>query len=168
MGSALMMAGGTSVVVGASRGIGLAMATAILERSSGRVVAASRRAADSAELLELSRRFPQRLTPIDCDVTDVGSLRVMAAQVKEEHPTGVGMLLNVAGLLHEQEAGIRPERRLAAVDPAHMARVLSVNAMGPVLTTQALHTQLKTGAVVGNVSARVGSIGDNGLGGWWS
>ena len=61
-----------------------------------------------------------------------------------------------------------PERRLSAVDPAWMARVYAVNAMGPVLTTQAVQPLLSQGAVVASLSARVGSIGDNRLGGWWS
>ncbi len=54
-----------------------------------------------------------------------------------------------------------PERSLAEVDAQWMQRVYAVNAMGPVLSTQALRTQLRKGAVVGSVSARVGSIGDN-------
>eukprot|EP00971_Amphidinium_carterae_P245800 4881632-Amphidinium_carterae.1 len=45
---------------------------------------------------------------------------------------------------------------------------MAINALGPVLTTQALQSQLNRGAVVGNVSARVGSISDNRSGGWWS
>merc|ERR1719482_380017 len=49
-----------------------------------------------------------------------------------------------------------------------MARVYALNAIGPVLMTQALAPQLARRAVVSNLSARVGSISDNGLGGWWS
>ena len=36
------------------------------------------------------------------------------------------------------------------------------------MVTQALAPRLNRGAIVGNLSARVGSISDNRLGGWWS
>ena len=49
-----------------------------------------------------------------------------------------------------------------------MRETLAVNAIGPVLVTQALRPMLGKGSVVANLSARVGSIGDNRLGGWWS
>lgn len=168
LGAALASSSSTAVVVGASRGIGLALATAILNRGNGRVVAASRHASDSAGLLELAHTFPGRLSALTCDVTDVSSLLVMASRIKTEHAEGVDLLLNAAGILHEEEEGIMPERSLSAIDHKRIARVLDVNAIGPVLTVQALQKQLKKGAVIGNLSARVGSIGDNRLGGWWS
>jgi NAD(P)-dependent dehydrogenase (short-subunit alcohol dehydrogenase family) len=158
----------TAVVVGASKGIGLALTAAILQRGSGRVVAASRRPAESEALRSLAIEFPGRVTPIACDTTDAPSLQAMSAQIRQEHNQGIDLLLNVAGVLHETETGIMPERSLASIDPERMARVLATNAMGPVLTTQALQKQLNKGALIGNLSARVGSIGDNGLGGWWS
>mmetsp|Transcript_61968 Transcript_61968/g.170274 ORF Transcript_61968/g.170274 Transcript_61968/m.170274 type:complete len:136 (-) Transcript_61968:171-578(-) len=49
-----------------------------------------------------------------------------------------------------------------------MVHVFRTNTVGPVLVTQALRPLLKSGSVVANMSARVGSIGDNRLGGWWS
>ena len=61
-----------------------------------------------------------------------------------------------------------PERSLSSIDASEMSRVLSTNAIGPVLLTQALAPQFSRGAVVANLSARVGSISDNRLGGWWA
>jgi len=154
-----------SVVMGASRGLGLAFASALLARSPGAVVACSRNG--SAELSALAAASGGRLTMVQCDVTDAPSLAAMACHVSGVHgPKNVDLLLNVAGILHEGDR--MPERALKEVDPAWMKRVLEVNAMGPILTTQALHRQFRKGAVVGSLSARVGSIGDNGLGGWWS
>lgn len=158
-----------SVVMGASRGLGLAFASALLARSPGSVVACSRRG--STELSALQASSAGRLMTVECDVTDASSLARMALHVQDKHgPKNVDLLLNVAGILHEKgEGGERmPERALRDVDPDWMQRVLAVNAMGPVLTTQALHRQFRKGAVIGSLSARVGSIGDNNLGGWWS
>merc|ERR1719453_679082 len=49
-----------------------------------------------------------------------------------------------------------------------MSKVFATNAIGPVLMTQAFAPMLTRGAIVANLSARVGSISDNRLGGWWS
>ena len=162
-----------SVVVGASRGLGLALSAALLQRSTGRVVALARQPEEAPALMALQEASGGRLSCFSCDVTDYESLRTMAEHVKAEHEQ-IDLLLNVAGILHEPAEGGRmdavrqPERRLAAVDPEWMARVYAVNAMGPVLTTQAVQPLLSKGAVIASLSARVGSIGDNRMGGWWS
>ena len=162
-----------SVVVGASRGLGLALSAALLQRSTGRVVALARQPEEAPALMALQEASGGRLSCFSCDVTDYESLRAMAKHVKAEHEQ-IDLLLNVAGILHEPAGGGRmdavrqPERRLAAVDPGWMARVYAVNAMGPVLTTQAVQPLLSKGAVIASLSARVGSISDNRMGGWWS
>lgn len=164
-----------AVVVGASRGLGLALTAQLLLRRSAqapasyRVLAAAR--SPSLELDQLEERHRGRLTTLDgVDVTKRETLQRLADAVE-----ACDLLLNVAGVLHEpadaataaQERRM-PERALKEVDPEWMERVFRVNAVGPVLTTQALRPKLREGAVVANLSARVGSIGDNKLGGWWS
>ena len=163
--AALLQPSSTSVVIGGSGGIGLAMISALLHRGRGRIVAASRKPASSKPLLELQSQWPDRISLLTCDVTDVASIQSMANDIDAE--SGVDLLLNVAGVLHD-DSGLMPERSLRAVEAERMTRVFQVNAMGPVLVTQALQAKLATGAVIGNLSARVGSIGDNHLGGWWS
>jgi NAD(P)-dependent dehydrogenase (short-subunit alcohol dehydrogenase family) len=66
--------------------------------------------------------------------------------------------------------GRAPEKRLADLDPTHLARMLAVNATGPALAIKHLHTllPLHERALFGVLSARVGSIGDNHKGGWYS
>ena len=63
-----------------------------------------------------------------------------------------------------------PEKNLAAIKPDDMARVFSVNSIGPALILRHAPRLLpKDGrGVVGVLSARVGSIGNNQLGGWYS
>jgi NAD(P)-dependent dehydrogenase (short-subunit alcohol dehydrogenase family) len=76
--------------------------------------------------------------------------------------------MNCAGLLHEGE--LQPERRLKDVTAAHLATSFQINAFGPVLVAKHFEPLLGNSAraVVANLSARVGSIGDNRLGGWYS
>ena len=68
-------------------------------------------------------------------------------------------------------------RSLDAVDREWLLTSVNVNCAGPVLVTKALRKALNAGrrgssdrpaSVVANLSARVGSISDNGLGGWYS
>lgn len=169
--TALQSGASTSVVIGGTRGIGLGLVSALLQRGQGRVVATGRKPpSEDSQLAALLDKWPDRLSSVTCDVTDTASVRAMADQVKGvgEGTSKVGLLLNVAGILHDPATGMMPERSLASVDAETCARVLQINAIGPVLVTQALQSQLGKGAVIGNLSARVGSIGDNRLGGWWS
>jgi NAD(P)-dependent dehydrogenase (short-subunit alcohol dehydrogenase family) len=64
--------------------------------------------------------------------------------------------------------GAAPEKSLDAIDAATMARTFAVNAIGPALVlAQVARLLPREGrSVVGVLTARVGSIGDNRLGGW--
>ncbi len=158
-----------AVVTGASRGIGLGFTRQLLERSSATIVATSRTATESSALQSLRSEFPGRIDAVNCDVTDAEQTAALRGHIKATHDgKDCGLLLNVAGLLHEQQSGLMPERSLASIDPAVMQRVMAVNAFGPLLMTQAVAPLMTKGAKIGNVSARVGSIADNRLGGWWS
>ena len=66
--------------------------------------------------------------------------------------------------------GRTPEKAIREVDPAALARTYAVNAIGPMLILKhALpHVSKDRRAVFAALSARVGSIGDNGIGGWHS
>lgn len=66
--------------------------------------------------------------------------------------------------------GGAPEKALAAVDADAMAHVMAINAIGPALILRHAPRLLPKDrrGVIGVLSARVGSIGDNGIGGWHS
>jgi NAD(P)-dependent dehydrogenase (short-subunit alcohol dehydrogenase family) len=66
--------------------------------------------------------------------------------------------------------GLGPEKSLRALDPAAMAALFALNATGPMLVLKhALRLMPRDRrAVFAALSARVGSIGDNALGGWYS
>jgi NAD(P)-dependent dehydrogenase (short-subunit alcohol dehydrogenase family) len=78
------------------------------------------------------------------------------------------LVLDATGFLHDTR--FRPERALRDIDPAHMAHAFAVNAIGPALLLKHFCPLLpRRGRVVfATLSARVGSIGDNRLGGWHS
>lgn len=78
------------------------------------------------------------------------------------------LVLDATGFLHG--TGFTPERSLRALDPAHMAHAYAINAIGPALLLKHLCPLLprQGRSVFATLSARVGSIGDNRLGGWHS
>ncbi|MGB0679550.1 MAG: SDR family oxidoreductase [Polyangiales bacterium] len=155
-------------VQGASRGLGLALVQALLRRDEDVVLVASARHATSDESLQCLRAaHPQRLRLVDVDLTDEASIATASGALASLGGR-LHLLCNVAGVLHEGD--VQPEKKLADVDSATMHHVFAVNAFGPLLMVKHLAPFLRHGerAVIINVSARVGSIGDNRLGGWYA
>lgn len=140
--------GGLAVVIGAGGGIGMALQQA-LSRSSifGRAMGFSRRADG-------------------LDLTDEPSIAEAAARVEA---TGLPVRLAVVatGLLHQGD--MQPEKSLRQLDPDHLARSFAINATGPILIAKHFLPLLprEGKAVFAAISAKVGSIGDNQLGGWY-
>lgn len=133
-----------ALVIGASGGIGAALVRA-LEARGGAVTGLSRRGDG-------------------LDVTDEAS--VAAALSRLEGP--FDMVLVATGALAPPGKG--PEKSLRHLEGGQIAAQFALNAMGPVLVLKhALRLMPRDGrAVFAALSARVGSIGDNGLGGWYS
>ncbi len=131
-----------ALVVGASGGIGAALAEAL--------------AARGAEVRRLSRRGD------GLDLRDPASIERVMAGV--EGPFDV--ILLATGILAPE--GRAPERSLAQIDAGAMAEVMQVNAVGPALVLRHAPRLLprRGRSALGVLSARVGSIGDNALGGW--
>lgn len=135
-----------AVVIGASGGIGAALAEALREEEM------------------LVRGFARSFTGADhLDLLDEASIAAAVASLAAP-PT---LTIVATGLLHEGERG--PEKAMAGLDPAWLARQYAVNAIGPALVAKHfLPAMPRTGRTVFAVlSARVGSIGDNRLGGWY-
>jgi len=78
------------------------------------------------------------------------------------------LVICCAGLLHD--GSLQPEKRLSQVRRSNLQRSFAVNAWGPLLLAQAIEPLLprQTFSHFASLSARVGSIGDNRLGGWYA
>lgn len=99
------------------------------------------------------------------DVTDERAIAALARRLAEGPP--IALALIATGLLHERERG--PERTLKALDAEWLARQYAVNAIGPALLLKSLVSLMPRDrrAVFAVLSAKVGSISDNRLGGWY-
>lgn len=103
--------------------------------------------------------------PFQFDLTDEAGIAAAAERI------GAPSLTIVAtGMLHDADRGIQPEKTLRAIDGDAMARAFALNAVGPALIAKHVLPRLPRNrrAVFAVLSARVGSIGDNRLGGWHS
>jgi NAD(P)-dependent dehydrogenase (short-subunit alcohol dehydrogenase family) len=156
------------LVTGASSGIGLALTRALLEREAvAHVTAVSRGASDSEALSALQECHPDRLQAFAADLCNETD-RARLAEHLAKRGRSLQLVINAAGLLHAE--GIQPEKALSQLQQEALERCFAINAFAPILLLQALLPRVPRDApaVLASVSARVGSIGDNRLGGWYS
>ena len=160
-------AGFNALIVGGSRGIGHALVRALLRNPRCGSVTTSRRG-QAPDDLQASAIDDCRLSIVTLDVTDEPSIEKAAASIRA---TGrpLHLLVCTVGVLHDAE-GLSPERRLEDIRPENLLRSFQVNALGPMLVARHFAPLLSHGnrAVFASLSARVGSIGDNRLGGWYA
>lgn len=138
---------GIALVVGAGGGIGGALLDALT--ASGRF----------ACVLGTRRNGP---LPLDLLREDSIAAAVEAVAARGE----VRLAIDATGFLHD--ARFSPEKSLRELQADHLAQAFAVNAIGPALLMKHLLPRLprEGKSVFATLSARVGSIGDNRLGGW--
>jgi len=156
-----------ALVYGASGGLGLALCAQLLARDDVAQVWACARHADDHEGLErLARQHPERLQRVAVDGLDESALAALAERLAAQVPR-LDLLLCASGLLQGEQA--RAEKSLAQVELAGLQESYLVNAVLPLLLIKQLTPLLKGRhpCQVAALSARVGSIGDNRLGGWY-
>ena len=134
-----------ALIIGASGGIGSALATALTARGD--------------TVVGLSRQSDPPL-----DLGDDRSIEGAAAAIAPAAP--FDLIFVATGLLHG--GGVAPEKSYRSIDGAALDRLFRINATGPALVMRHFLPLLATDrrSVMALLSARVGSIGDNRLGGW--
>lgn len=156
------------LVCGASRGIGLTLTAQLLARPDvAGVCAIARQASQAPGLLELTQQHGQRLRCLDVDVCDEQALSELATQLRATIPR-LHLLLCTVGVL--QDGAAKAEKGLAQVDLEGLLATFQRNSFAPILLLKHLLPLLRGRhpCTVAALSARVGSIGDNRLGGWYS
>lgn len=141
---------GLAIVIGSTGAIGKALSTKLEDsKKFGKVIGLSRSSTPSIDI-----RREQEIS--NC------------AQFIKAKSTDVRLIINATGFLHG--GGYMPEKSFREISPEHMAHAFAINAIGPALVMKhflpLLPVQGKS--VFVSLSAKVGSIGDNELGGWYS
>lgn len=135
----------SAVVIGSSGGIG------------GALVRRLEAAGDHAVVHALSR------SGTGLDLEDEASIAAAAARIAKGPPPA--LVIVATGVLHGEHS---PERSYRALTAEHLMRDYRLNAIGPALVAKHLLPLMprESRGVFAALSARVGSIGDNRLGGW--
>lgn len=151
------LVGMTAAVFGASGGIGAALAQGLAQRGHQIVWVGSRKPMQPDDLHHRHFAF---------DLSDEPSIHAAARQMSENPPETVIVATGVLTL----PGGSGPEKSLRQIDGNSMAQVLQLNTIGPALVAKHMLPLLPRDrrAVFAALSARVGSIGDNRMGGWHS
>ena len=139
---------GHCVITGANRGIGLELARQLSARGAS-VIAACR--TPSPELERLGVRIESGI-----DVSDPDSVKELAGRLKDVE---IDLLINNAGVLSAESLG--------SVNYESINAQWAVNALGPLRVTEALLPMLRKGSKVVIITSRMGSIADNGSGGYY-
>jgi NAD(P)-dependent dehydrogenase (short-subunit alcohol dehydrogenase family) len=157
----------SALILGATQGIGLGFVKHLLQQPNiSRVFATYRTIEAAGDLLALQTANPDRLLCLTLDITDesqiVDLVQTIQMQTKQLH-----WVINCIGLLHE--GTLQPEKSLSQINPEKLMQYFQVNSIGAVLLAKHLVPLLRHGdrSVFATISAKVGSIGDNQLGGWY-
>ena len=137
-----------AVVFGATGGIGAAFVEVIqADPACGEVVGLSRSSSPAI------------------DLEDEPSIAEASKRIAAEGPAH--LIIDATGILHD--ASMQPEKSIDAIDPDVIARSFALNATGPLLLLKHFYHLLpRSGrSIFATLSARVGSITDNRLGGWY-
>lgn len=132
-----------AIVIGASGGIGGALCSAL--EASGATVRQLSRSAGTIDLLRAE------------------TIADAARRLEADGP--FDRIVVCSGLLHV--SGVHPERSLRDLDGEQLQLSFRVNAIGPALVARHFLPLLSDEGVFAALSARVGSISDNRLGGWY-
>lgn len=156
------------LIVGAGHGIGLGLVRVLLQDwEASEIIATYRDKSKASELLALAEKYPERLTALELDPLSETDLEKLQAILRERH-FKIHLLLNACGYLHDEDSF--PEKRLKNFDPEYFLKCMKINSLITPMLLSALEEFIPRSeeTLIACLSAKVGSISDNSLGGWYS
>lgn len=151
----------TTLVTGASRGIGAAVARACARAGQDLVLNFQSKAAEASALADELRGLGRQVLVCQADISDEAAVAAMFARIDEEAPGPLTALVNNAGI-------VAPGARLAEMDAARWRRVFEVNVIGTLLCAREAARRMSTknggaGGAIVNMSSRAAQLGSPGL-----
>ena len=155
-----------ALIVGASQGIGLGFVKALLQQDNVERVFATYRNQETAGELFALQQYDSRLKCLQVDITEESQIANGVRQIQEQ-ATQLHLVIYCVGVLHEEN--LTPEKSLGQIKAENLIYSFQVNSIGAVLLAKHLMPLFKKSdrSIFASISAKVGSIGDNRLGGWY-
>lgn len=159
-----------AIIFGANGGIGQEFVKQALERHA--VVYACSRPSEQldAKTLPHIKAMDNGLQLVDIDVLNEEHLKSLADKLSNQYGH-VDLIINATGILHDSN-GLQPEKKIEDFNLDNFNKVFQINTASTALIAKYFISLLKKSesmpSVFASLSARVGSIGDNRLGGWYS
>ncbi|MDB9312061.1 SDR family NAD(P)-dependent oxidoreductase [Spirulina sp. CS-785/01] len=156
-----------ALILGGNGGIGFAFVQHLLQRDNiTRIYATYRRPESAEDLKILAQQSNQRLQLLQLDITDEDNIAQVVKGIQQDIKQ-LHFVINCVGLLHGGE--LQPEKSLRQLNSDHLIQYFQVNSIGGVLLAKHLLPLLqhKERNVFASISAKIGSIEDNYIGGWY-
>lgn len=152
------------LIQGAGRGIGLALACRALAAGANRVILTARNPEASEGFAKIAPS--DHVTWLPLDVTKSDSIAAAGEAIRTAMPR-LDRAIFTSGMLRRDD--VRPEKRINDIDADALLTLYATNAFGPILMARELWPLMKGDHQLcyAAISARVGSISDNRLGGWY-
>lgn len=155
------------LVIGGNRGIGEGFVHQLMSRSDVESLFVTYRCRETAQnLFNLVDLYPQKIIPLEVDVTQEGAI-ASSSKTIQSHVDKLHLVINCVGILHEEN--LFPEKSLKHINSDNLLRYFQVNTIPTALWAKHLIPLFKHSekTIFAIISAKVGSIEDNRLGGWY-
>lgn len=145
-------------VFGASGGLGAAFIEALHDKENVKHIFGFSRSKSGIDL--------ERYSETSVDITDEDSVQKAAEAVEND----LHLIIIATGMLHNEDQDIEPEKNIRQITADNLHALFDVNTVGPSLVMKHFLPLMprEERSVCAAVSARVGSISDNGIGGWYA
>lgn len=156
-----------NLILGASQGIGLGFVYQLIkENKNSKIYAVYRNPNKAVELFNLQKQYPDIILPLQADITFEKNIIEIVEKIKLDTDK-LHLVINCVGILHGEQ--IKPEKSLKHINNNNLLHYFQVNAIPTVLLAKHLLPLLKHSqtSIFASISAKVGSIEDNYLGGWY-
>ena len=154
------------LIIGASRGIGLGFVNALLQKEDYNIYATCRQKELATELISLEQQYSQKLHCLVLDITQEEQIAELSHYLQQKNAQ-LHLVINCVGILHQ--GTLQPEKSLRQISSADLLSYFQVNSIGSVLLAKHLLPLFRHAhpSIFAVLSAKLGSIGDNHLGGWY-
>lgn len=155
------------LILGAGHGIGLGLAQEISKKSNCKIFCTYRSTHKADELFRLQETYQDQITVFKVDPLQESEISLLCDQIKKE-TTKLDLIINSIGFLHDTE--ISPEKALKEINYEVMEKVFKINAFITPMLAKYFESffSRNSASIFATISAKVGSIDDNKVGGWYS